>query len=43
VALVVVQNDTLLAAVVILIVASRGLLAYDAAPERGPDEQPAGG
>ena len=43
VALLVVQNVTLLAAVAILIVASRGLLAYDAAPERGPDEQPAGG
>jgi hypothetical protein len=33
----------LLAAVAILIVASRALLAYDAAPERGPDKQPAGG
>jgi len=42
-ALLVVQNVTLLGAVAILIVASRGLLAYDAAPERGPDEQPAGG
>jgi hypothetical protein len=42
VALLGVQNVTLLAAVVILIAVTRGLLAYDAAPERGPDEQPAG-
>ena len=40
VALLVVQNVTLLAAVAILIVASRVLLAYDAAPERGPTSSP---
>jgi len=37
VALLVVQNVSLLAAVAILIVATRGLLAYDAAPERSTD------
>lgn len=43
VALLVVQNVTLLAAVVILIAVTRGMLAYEAASERGPDEKPAGG
>jgi len=37
VALLVVQNVILLAAVAILIVATRGLLAYDAVPERSTD------
>jgi hypothetical protein len=37
VALLVVQNVILLAAVAIPIVATRGLLAYDAVPERSTD------